>query len=313
MTTTLMTSLVPIGRALAGMFAPGPRRAALAIALTSTVIAAPAFAQNVDDKKAAERGTSTGSSVEPPAEKWDQSDVEEKPGKQYLFIGAHYRGNVVPQFMINLFVDEGKTIYTNAGGIELDLRKDGFSLIPALTFQELNTGDILFKEKDTKDIAQNYSMVNSSLYVLYARADLLWSPAKISKNVEFEAGVGLGVGTVFGHLVNNWVREDPNGSLEGENGKHYTPCETAQNPANGNGCNKVEHKNSDVDKVGRYHEKDWFQGGAQPVFFPWITPQIGLRFKPIKQFVARLGIGFGLTGFWFGLSGQYGLEQKPRE
>jgi hypothetical protein len=38
-------------------------------------------------------------------------------------------------------------------------------------------------------------------------------------------------------------------------------------------------------------------------------PQLGLRFKPIKQFEGRLGLGFGLTGFWFGLSGDYGLEQ----
>ena len=49
------------------------------------------------------------------------------------------------------------------------------------------------------------------------------------------------------------------------------------------------------------------------MLFPWISvPQIGLRFKPIKNFVGRLGVGFALTGFWFGLSGQYGLEQPPK-
>jgi hypothetical protein len=24
-------------------------------------------------------------------------------------------------------------------------------------------------------------------------------------------------------------------------------------------------------------------------------------------------MGFGLTGFWFGLNGAYGLEQKPKD
>ena len=49
------------------------------------------------------------------------------------------------------------------------------------------------------------------------------------------------------------------------------------------------------------------------MLFPWISiPQIGLRFKPVKQFEGRLGLGFALTGFWFGLSGGYGLEQKPK-
>ena len=32
----------------------------------------------------------------------------------------------------------------------------------------------------------------------------------------------------------------------------------------------------------------------------------------MKQFEARLGLGFSLTGFWFGLGGAYGLEQKPK-
>jgi len=65
--------------------------------------------------------------------------------------------------------------------------------------------------------------------------------------------------------------------------------------------------------VNGYKEKSWFNGGSKPALFPWISiPQIGLRIKPIKQFVARVGLGFALTGFWFGISGQYGLE-KPRE
>ena len=49
-----------------------------------------------------------------------------------------------------------------------------------------------------------------------------------------------------------------------------------------------------------------------PVLFPHRHfPQLGLRYKPIKQFEARLGLGFSLTGFWFGLSGDYGLEKQP--
>jgi hypothetical protein len=47
-----------------------------------------------------------------------------------------------------------------------------------------------------------------------------------------------------------------------------------------------------------------------PVVFPHISiPQFSLRYKPIKQFETRLSIGFCLTGFWFGLSADYGLER----
>ena len=246
--------------------------------------------------------------TEPPRETWDITDVTEAPGKTYTFIGVRYRGNIVPKFMVNLFVDEGATVYSNTVGIELDLRKDGFSLIPALSFTELGTGDIIFKEKNSNEIPGNYSMVNSGMKVIYATADLLWS-APISKHLSFEYGVGFGLGFVFGDLVNNWVQRAQNGDLVTDGGQRFARCETEGAP--GSGCNRADHQNSEEIKVGGYQEKSWFDGGSRPVLFPWISiPQIGLRYKPIKNFTARLGMGFSLTGFWFGLNGQYGLEQQ---
>jgi hypothetical protein len=246
--------------------------------------------------------------VAPANDAWDIYDVDEKPGKSYFFVGMRYRGNIIPAFMLHMFVDEGRTIYTNMFGVEFEIRKDNFSLIPALSYHELGTDDILFRQKNTKDEPQNYSVVNSSMKVVYASVDLLWS-AKISKNFDFEYGAGFGLGAVFGDLQNNWVQLDTNGPLAGSNGNHYSRCPAVGPPQTG--CNRVDHQNSDVDKVGSYTEPSWFGGGSKPVVFPWISvPQLGLRYKPIKNFVARLGVGFALTGFWFGLSGQYGLEKK---
>ena len=268
-----------------------------------------------DDKKAPPAPTDEEaapkkdlSRVEPPPEKWDPSNVDEQPDRYYFFVGLRYRGDIIPGFILNMFVDEGKTIYTNQIGAEFELRRNGFSLIPALTYHELGTGDILFKQKNTKDIPGNYSVVNSGMKVIYAQVDLLWS-TKLSKNVEFEYGAGFGLGAVFGDLENTWVQVDPNGQLQASTGTHYARCNAVG--AKGTGCNPADHQNSDVNKVNGYKEKSWFDGGSKPVLFPWISvPQIGLRFKPIKQFVGRLGLGFSLTGFWFGLSGQYGLEKQ---
>jgi hypothetical protein len=237
-------------------------------------------------------------------------DVEEKPGKSYFFVGLRYRGNIIPAFMFDLFFEQGKTIYTNMIGVEFDLRKDGFSLIPALSYHELGTGDILVKQKNTKDEPQNYSVINSGLKLVYATVDLLWSQ-KISKNFEFEYGAGFGLAAVFGDLENNWVKLDnPNGQFVAANGNHYSPCPAPEGPQ-GSGCNHLDHSNSQQIKVGGYTEPSWFSGGSKPVVWPWISvPQIGLRYKPIKNFVARLGLGFALTGFWFGINGEYGLEKK---
>ena len=291
-----------------------------AIALSfcmSAALEGPAYAQDGADTASEEPKTDAAAKdpagTAPPRETWDNKDVEELPGRTYLFVGLRYRGTIIPQFMQNIFVDEGKTVYSNTIGAELDIRKDGFSLIPALSYQELGTGDILFKEKNSKDIAGNYNLVNSSMKVIYATADLLWS-TKISKNVEFEYGAGFGVGFVLGDLVTNWVKYDTSGNapLRNDAGQGFTKC-TAVEPA-GTGCNKADHQNSENDKVNNYVEPSWFSGGSRPALFPWIAlPQIGLRFKPIKQFVGRLGLGFSLTGFWFGLSGQYGLEKERKD
>jgi hypothetical protein len=264
--------------------------------------------EKTDDEAKPEGASANPSAVEPPKEQWDITDVEEVPGRTYFFVGLRYRGNVVPGFMLNMFVDEGKTIYTNMIGAEFDIRKDGFSLVPALSYHELGTGDILFKQKGTKDIVGNYSVVNSGMKVVYASVDLLWS-TKLSKNVEFEYGAGFGLGAVFGDLENSWVKDDPAGTLKSEGGRTFSRC-NAVGPK-GSGCSPEDHQNSEVNKVNGYKEPSWFNGGSKPALFPWISiPQIGLRFKPIKNFVGRLGVGFALTGFWFGLNAQYGLEQK---
>lgn len=244
----------------------------------------------------------------PPTQEWSATDVEEIPGRTYFFVGGRYRGNVIPAFMLDMFLEGGETIYTNMVGLEFDIRKDGFSLIPAISYHELGTGDILFKQKNKADIAGNYAIVNSGMKVVYATVDLLWS-AKLSKNVEFEYGAGFGLGAVFGDLENTWVHEDANGPLRAANGKRFSRCEAVL--AAGTGCNRADHQNADVDKVNGYKEPSWFDGGSKPVVFPWIAaPQLGLRIKPVKNFVGRVGVGFALTGFWFGLSAQYGLEQK---
>ena len=244
-------------------------------------------------------------------------DVTEKPGKSYTFIGLRYRGNIVPQFITSLFVDKGGTYFTNSIGIEADLRKDHFSLIPALTYAEYGTGGgVLFlqKGKDAGDPG-NWSLVNSDLKAVYLTADLLWS-IRVHKNFDFEYGAGFGLGAIFGDLGNNWVTTQaiagqqaytPNGG-----GQKYYPCQTLND---GQGCALANHQNaSPPGKVGGYKEANWFNGGAVPVVFPWISiPQFSLRFKPVKQMEARLSIGMSLTGFWFGLSANYGLEKPEKK
>jgi hypothetical protein len=244
-------------------------------------------------------------------------DVTEKPGQTYYFVGLRYGLTIIPKFIINIFVSEGATFTSNTIGVEVDIRKDGFSLIPSLSYAEYGkSDDVLFLEKNKDpNIDGNWSYVNSSLKALYLGADLLWS-APISKNVDFEYGAGFGLGIIFGDLVTNWVYANPNGPYTSSDGRHFSPCQTEnQGAPQSNGCQKAGHQNSDVAKVGGYTEPSWANGGSKPNIFPRILLHLaGVRIKPIKQFEGRLGLGFSITeGFWFGLSGNYGLERPEKK
>lgn len=247
----------------------------------------------------------------PEVSAWDIGDTREEPGKSYLFLGLRYRGTVIPQFLENIFVNDGATIYSNSFGIEFDLRKNGASTIPWIQYADYDTGDILFFQKGQPNSDSFHSVVNSSLKAIYIGVDQLWSTNLVPNKLDFEYGFGVGIGFVFGNLVNDWVFDSGStGPLVGD-GHHYTPCATT---TDGNGCNPANHTDPNPPHVGGHVEPNWLGGGSVPVIFPHIAvPQLSLRYKPIKQLETRLSLGFSLTGFWFGLSADYGFEHRPEE
>jgi hypothetical protein len=277
-----------------------------------------------ETKPAAEEGKAGEDEKKPAAEEaakeveGSMTDTREDPNVRYYFVGLRYRGTIIPKFIENLFVDEGSTVYSNTFGAELDMRKGGQSMIPWIVFTDLSMGDTLFHQKGatptgTPGEAPNYSVVNSSLKAIFLGVDELWSvPIDQSHHWDFEFGFGVGLGFLFGNLQNNWVYyNNPQGPLVSDAGNHYSECQSFSTQT---GCNSMDHQGNPPPKVGGYVEKNWFNGGSVPVVFPHISfPQLDVRYKPIKQMEARLSVGFSLTGFWFGLSADYGLEQPEHK
>jgi hypothetical protein len=252
------------------------------------------------------------------------TSTHEKKGERYYFPGIRYRVTVIPQFIVNLFVNEGATFVSHTIGAELDMRKDDQSIIPWIAYQSFGTGDTLFLQKNgVGDPTQpaNWSVVNSSLGALFLGLDEQWSvPLDENHHFDFEYGFGVGLGVLFGTLHNNWVYETATtgptaGPLVSSTGRHFAACPNQNQqpgalPSGVNSCNVSGHQNPNAAKVNNYSESNWFGGGPVPVLFPHISiPQVGIRYKPVKQFEMRLGVGFSLTGFWLGLSGNYGLEK----
>ena len=257
----------------------------------------------------------------------DITNTVEATGKTYHYVGLRYRGTVIPSFLEHLFVDDGGTVYSNSIGAEVDFRKDAKSAILWLQYTEYGFGNTLFLQKGQADVENNYTIVSSTLKGIYVGLDELWS-APIANHLDFEYGFGLGLGAIFGDLYNSWVYKsqagDPTvpGSIKGDNGNTYVPCASqfSGHPLVSNGstqsytsCDPQAHQNSTEVKVGNYTEKSWFGGGPVPVVFPYIAGNIGLRWHPIKQVEARLGAGIALTGFWFGLSADYGIDSSRED
>ena len=253
----------------------------------------------------------------PPEGASDNTVTVEDPLKTYYFVGARYRGTIIPKFLVNAFVNGGDTFYSNLVGLELDIRKDGHSTMPWLALANYGFGNTLFENNGSNgsgpEFAGNWTVVSSSLNAIYLGLDELWSvPLDDSHHWDFEYGFGVGLGVVFGTLNNTWVHTQSGTQIGPGN---YVPCTAADVMTGGPvGCQPADHQNATTNKVGagpgQYYSEKAGLLGPKPILFPYLAfPDVGVRWKPVKQFQARLGIGFSLTGFWFGISGDYGLEQ----
>jgi hypothetical protein len=248
------------------------------------------------------------------------TDVLEDKGQSYYFAGLNYRMNIVPSFLINLFVDQGpNTVLTSTVGLSLDVRKDHFSIVPGINFTEYGFDPVLFLQKGkAAGDPGDWGLVHSTLKAIYVTVDLLWSvPIAKQGQVDFEFGFSAGLGGVFGDLYNTWVSgPSPTNPDPTKLGSAY-PSQSAGtfyqcNTTGPNGCNANNHQNSTINKVGPgagYRELNWFEGGSVPTVFPWLSlPILGFRIKPIKQLEMRLNGGFSITGFFANFAMYYGFE-----
>ena len=140
------------------------------------------------------------------------------------------------------------------------------------------------------DAEEAWEIVDASLKSLYVTFDYLWH-TRLASTLELSYGGGAGIGYLFGDLHRQQATLAPGG----------TPCTGVNNPPTGGYCDDFNNH------YGDYGEPNWFNGGAKPVLFPWITAQVGLRYQPHPNFIARLELGLGTSGLYFGVGADYGL------
>ena len=301
--TTVTAAPVPV---VAPLPAPAPVPSAIPAAGPSPVAntfaapePAPAAAQSQPLRAPSKRGLSL------------ESLSVEDPTQTYYTLGPRYRGILLPGFVTGLFSRQAQSQYFNNVGIELDVRRDGFSLTPSISFLGMGTDPILFADKSKPEaMERNWSRITSELKGIMLGLDMQWS-TPLDRTVFLEYGLGVGLAFMFGNVGVNWVYKDASGN--------YISCATTTSGADRpdaprigeQGCNPAAHDtNNSPPRVGEYKEPSWFDGGQKPSIIPWLSmPQLGLRVNPVPEFQARVGGGLSLLGPWFGLSMSYGIPQ----
>lgn len=248
----------------------------------------PADSEAGEKKEAAPAAADSGTSKSP---------VEEK-GKTYHFVGARFRGLIIPSFVIGMFGDGGKTVFAPNFGPEFAIRRDNFEYNFSVTYTSYVMTDTTFKAPS--DPPEAMELVNAHLKVLYLAADFVWSHP-FSPQVALLYGGGAGLGIVWGPLYREQAY--PVGSGWESCGSGPPPAGTPEPKATycaPDPSLKTQH-------YAGYQEPSWANGGSKPILFPWLALQTGLRFKPSHDFVARLDVGIGFGQFFFGVGADYGL------
>lgn len=224
----------------------------------------------------------------------DSTDPWEDPQEGYYFAGLFYRHIFVPEFLLNLFLDESTGTSNPAFGGEVTYRKDGFDIIGSLWYASYAV-DGAFRASGDPD--GDTEIINSELGVLFVSASFLWS-TPFNDIFALEYGVGLGLGVVLGDLIRTEAYPDGGG---------YSACSAPNSPVGAPYCDGPPVR--DGEDGGHYNveARKWSDGGDVPNVVPWLAvPQIALRIKPIKQLMMRIEGGFGL-GFFLGGAINYGF------
>jgi hypothetical protein len=260
--------------------------------------AAEAKAKAEADAAAAQSGAAKvdgdGAKAEAPAPEPEAEKAAPDGNADYL-LGLRYRGLWIPAAVLHGFIDGGKSLYSNGFGPEFSMRNDNVEYVLSAWVALYGMSPVAIK--GTSDAEEAWEIVQSKLKAVYFTFDYLWH-TRLSGGLDLSYGGGAGLGFLFGALYRTQATL-ATGGTEG-NPNDYVRC-TGQNTPSVTYCDDINnHYNG-------YGEPNWLHGGAKPLVFPWLAGQVGLRYQAAPKFVARLDLGIGTSGLFFGVGADYGL------
>jgi hypothetical protein len=245
-----------------------------------------------EDTAATESSAAPAASEDAPAE-----DAGTEHGQDtQLLLGARYRGLFIPAGVLHAFIEGGESVYVNGVGPELAIRHDDVEYVLSAWLALYDFGPVAVK--GNSDAEEAWEIVESEMKAVYLTFDYLWH-TPLSLGLELSYGGGAGLGILFGNLYRTQATLENGGTIGDPD--DYVPCDGVNQPPQGGYCDDIN------DHYDGYGEPSWFNGGAKPSLYPWLAGQIGLRYQPHAKFVARLDLGLGTSGLFFGVGADYAL------
>lgn len=233
---------------------------------------------------------------EPYAEDFD--DPTAPPSKRALpppppnWIGARFRGALIPKAAFNLIADGGRTVFVPGGGVTFTTPVGDVDAVISLGYLSYAMPSTPFKPRNAPDT--DWEFIESDLHALTASVDLLWNIQLDRRRAfTFKIGGGLGAGLTLGDMHRNQVYPGTNAKVNDPS--TYTKCIGPNNPRGQfTYCNALD---KDATHYGNNPEPSWFAKGIKPLVFPWlIAPELGLTWRVQSRVALDVGVGLSLSG-----------------
>jgi hypothetical protein len=225
------------------------------------------------------------------------------PSGPSTWLGARFRGFLMPKFMVNTVFDSGATLFAPGGGLTVGTKVGDAVLVFSAAYANYRVPEMPIKPIGKPDT--EYEIVESDLQALFATVDILWNrELDDAGKWSVRLGIGVGVGWLF---YGNLYRTQAYPTTQSGNDPYfYAKCRGPNNPAGSfRYCNQLD---ADAEHYPGYTEPSWLDGGKLPTVFPFLAfPELGLSFTPSRNVAIDLDVALTVSGLMMGLGFRYGL------
>ncbi len=220
-----------------------------------------------------------------------------------IWLGAEYRGYVIPTFAVNILGDGGKTIFVPGAAVSLTRSWSRYDVAFGISYASFKVSDMPFKAKSAPKT--DYELIDSDLQTLQAALELYFrTPLDDRGRWQLRVGAGAGIGWTFlGDLKRTQAYFQDEGDT---NTDHLQKCIGPNNPPGTfRFCNELD---ADFNHYDGYREPNWSRGGYRPLIYPWLAiPEIGITWRASRTVAIDLQTALSISGIMTGLGVRYGL------